>query len=179
MLWGASPVDIPVLWSDLLYMKLEPHFLVPKVLSDSFVTPWTLACQASLSMGFHRQEYWNGLPFPSPGGSSRPRDQTCISWHWEGDFLWLSHQGSPPRGVRLVLMQCICGSMGSGDRLGNKVSLVLLRNQFSVSRPGLALRFDDSGFQQDAFHGPLSREHPRNAWSCLRSSITEEKISNK
>ena len=30
------------------------------------VTPWTVACQAPLSMGFSRQEYWNGLPFPSP-----------------------------------------------------------------------------------------------------------------
>ena len=32
-----------------------------------FVTPWTVACQASLSTGFSRQAYWNGLPFPSPG----------------------------------------------------------------------------------------------------------------
>ena len=30
-------------------------------------TPWTVACQAPLSVGFSRQEYWNGLPFPSPG----------------------------------------------------------------------------------------------------------------
>ena len=29
-------------------------------------TPWTVAYQASLSMGFSRQEYWSGLPFPSP-----------------------------------------------------------------------------------------------------------------
>ena len=29
-------------------------------------TPWTTACQAPLSMGFSRQEYWSGLPFPSP-----------------------------------------------------------------------------------------------------------------
>ena len=28
-------------------------------------TPWTVACQSSLSMGFSRQEYWSGLPFPS------------------------------------------------------------------------------------------------------------------
>ena len=28
---------------------------------------WTIACQAPLSMGFSRQEYWSGLPFPSPG----------------------------------------------------------------------------------------------------------------
>ena len=31
-----------------------------------FVTQWTIACQIPLSMGFSRQEYWNGLPFPSP-----------------------------------------------------------------------------------------------------------------
>ena len=35
--------------------------------SDSFVTPWTATCQAPLSMGFSGQEYWSGLPFPSPG----------------------------------------------------------------------------------------------------------------
>ena len=32
-----------------------------------FATPWTIACQAPLSLGFFRQEYWNRLPFPSPG----------------------------------------------------------------------------------------------------------------
>ena len=31
-----------------------------------FVTPWTVGCQAPLSMGFSRQEYWSGWPFPSP-----------------------------------------------------------------------------------------------------------------
>ena len=37
------------------------------VVSKSFVTPWTVACQAPLSMRFPRQECWSGLPFPSPG----------------------------------------------------------------------------------------------------------------
>ena len=32
-----------------------------------FATPWTVACRAALSMGFSRQEYWSGLPFPPPG----------------------------------------------------------------------------------------------------------------
>ena len=32
-----------------------------------FVTPWTVTSQAPLSIGFPRQEYWSGLPFPSPG----------------------------------------------------------------------------------------------------------------
>ena len=39
---------------------------VISVMSDS-VTLWTVACQAPLSMGFFRQKYWRGLPFPSPG----------------------------------------------------------------------------------------------------------------
>ena len=37
-----------------------------------FVTPWTVAYQALPSMGFSRQEYWSGLPFPSPGDLPHP-----------------------------------------------------------------------------------------------------------
>ena len=37
-----------------------------------FATPWTVARQARLSMGFPRQEYWGGLPFPSPGDLPNP-----------------------------------------------------------------------------------------------------------
>ena len=37
-----------------------------------FATPWTVAYQACLSMGFSRQEYWRGLPFPSPGDLPDP-----------------------------------------------------------------------------------------------------------
>ena len=41
-------------------------------MSDSFVTPWTVAHQAALSMGFPRQEYRSGLPFPSLGHLPHP-----------------------------------------------------------------------------------------------------------
>ena len=37
-----------------------------------FVTPWTVDCQAPPSMGFSKQEYWNRLPFPSPGDPPNP-----------------------------------------------------------------------------------------------------------
>ena len=37
-----------------------------------FATPWTVAHEAPLSMGFPRQEYWSGLPFPSPGDLPDP-----------------------------------------------------------------------------------------------------------
>ena len=46
-----------------------------------FATPWTVARQAPLSMGFHRQEYWSGLPFPAPGnGLSQPRAPTRLQY---------------------------------------------------------------------------------------------------
>ena len=38
----------------------------------TIATPWTVACQALLSMGFSRKEYWSGLPFPSPGDLPDP-----------------------------------------------------------------------------------------------------------
>ena len=41
-------------------------------MSDSFATPLTVAYQAAPSMQFSRQEYWSGLPFPSPGDLPNP-----------------------------------------------------------------------------------------------------------
>ena len=38
----------------------------------TLATPWTVACQAPLSMGFPRQEYWSELPFPPPGNLPNP-----------------------------------------------------------------------------------------------------------
>ena len=45
---------------------LRCHSLVTK-LCPTLVTPWTIARQATLSMGFPREGYWSGLLFPSPG----------------------------------------------------------------------------------------------------------------
>ena len=62
-------------------------------MSDSFATPRTIAHQASLSMGFPRQEYWSGLPFPSPGDLPDPLIKTS-SPALQADSLQLSHKGS-------------------------------------------------------------------------------------
>ena len=66
----------------LLDVLCVPHFFhiktsrIVKVKSLShiqlFATPWTVAYQASPSMGFSRQEYWSGLPFSSPGYLPNP-----------------------------------------------------------------------------------------------------------
>ena len=62
-------------WPDL-YMIVSSNKENKKVKSLSrvrlFATLWTVAHQAPLSMGFSRQEYWSGLPFPSPGDLPDP-----------------------------------------------------------------------------------------------------------
>ena len=45
----------------------------------TLVTPWTIACQAPLSMGFSRQEYWSELSFPSPGDLPDPGNEAGSS----------------------------------------------------------------------------------------------------
>ena len=63
-------------------------------MSDSFATPWTVARHSPLSVGFPRQEYWSGLPFPLPGGLPDPRIEPA-SPALQVNSLLLSHQGSP------------------------------------------------------------------------------------
>ena len=48
-----------------------------------FSTPWTVAYQVSPSIGFSRQEYWSGLPFPSPGNLPNPGTEPRSPTLWE------------------------------------------------------------------------------------------------
>ena len=47
-----------------------------------FETPWMVACQTPLSMGFSRQGYWSGLPFPSPGNLRDPEIKPGSPTSW-------------------------------------------------------------------------------------------------
>ena len=61
-----------------------------------FVTPWTVAYQAPLSMGFSRQEYWNGSPLPSPGDLPNPGIEPA-SPNCRQTLYHLSHWGCVQR----------------------------------------------------------------------------------
>ena len=67
-----------------------------------FATLWMVAHQTFLSMGFFRQEYWHGLPCPSPGGlpvlGIEPMSPTAHAL--QADSFGLSHQGSPKLDIR-------------------------------------------------------------------------------
>ena len=53
-------------------MRINKSSLESVLVTQLCPTPWTVAHQSPLFMGFPRQEYWNGLPFPSPGDLPNP-----------------------------------------------------------------------------------------------------------
>ena len=80
-------MDTQIIWLSPfpVHLELSQHCLA---------TPWTLACQAPLSMRFRRKEYWSGLTFPLPWDLPDPRIEPA-SLVLQGDYLLLSQQGSP------------------------------------------------------------------------------------
>ena len=73
----------------------------------ALVTPCTAVCQASLSVGFPRQEYWSVLPFPPPGYLPNPRIK-CLSSELAGRFFTTEPPGKPqgwcyPRSFLMML----------------------------------------------------------------------------
>ena len=83
-------------------------FVVAKSLGHVwlFVTPWTVAHQGPLSMGFSRQEYWNGLPCPLPGDLPNPGIKP-LSPAWQADSLPLSHLGRHFYGYLIFMVRDI------------------------------------------------------------------------
>ena len=83
-------------------MNFNSHKMKQNVYGDSLVTklcltlvtPWTIACQVPVSMGFSRQEYWNGLQFPSPEDLPDPRIKP-VSPALAGRFSTTEPPGSP------------------------------------------------------------------------------------
>ena len=67
-----------------------------------FATPWTVAHLAPLSMGFSRQEYWGGLPFPSSGDLPNPviEPESPVSPALAGGFFTTAPPGKPLESLR-------------------------------------------------------------------------------
>ena len=94
---GKSPISIDD-------VQFEGGGLVAKSYL-TLATPWTVTRQASLSMGFPRQESWNGLPFSSPGHLPNPGIEST-SPVLQADCLMLSYQVSPSTVWGRLLLGC-------------------------------------------------------------------------
>ena len=82
-----------------------------------FATPWTVTHQAPLSVGFPRQEYWGGLPFPTPGDIPDPGIEPVFP-ALAGRFFTTESPGKPERALGTLQMGRVrvkgprCASLG-------------------------------------------------------------------
>ena len=69
-----------------------------------FAIPWVGAHQALVSMEFSREEYWGGLPFPTPGELPDPRIEpaSLASPAWAGDFFFFLTTESPGKSLKMA-----------------------------------------------------------------------------
>ena len=103
MIWDTFQVDFCQRCSSkkgersILFVQLLNKFICCQLLSRVclFMTPWTIALQAPLSMGFSRQEYWSGLPLSSPEH--------------------LLHSGIKPASPALQVVSCIVGQFFTAE----------------------------------------------------------------
>ena len=118
------------------------------------MTPWTVARKALLSMEFSRQEYWNGLPFPSPGDLPNPGIKSG-SPALQADYLPLSHERSP----NLFLLLC---SIPLCEYSAVLLTILLLINTlvfFFFSTQGFSALFIIAKYEkQMAKHRRLAKE---------------------
>ena len=91
---GTLAWKIP--WTEEVKCQFLSHVLL-------FVTPWTVACQAPLSMEFSRQEYWSGLLFPPPGDLPNPGMESIFP-ALQADSLLFEPLGKP-------IHICLCQSL--------------------------------------------------------------------
>ena len=89
----------------------EPSLAEREAGLESGSPPWTVACQFPLSIEFSRQEYWNGLPFPSPGDLSDPGIEPT-SPTLAGRFFTTEPPGKPTKSGNILPFSC-CESPSS------------------------------------------------------------------
>ena len=90
-----------------------------------FATLWTVVCQASLSKGFSRQEYWSGLPCPLPGDFPNPgtKPWSLMSPALAGRFFTTSATWEDPLHLNIYLI-----NIYKASKLPRKVNLILMWN---------------------------------------------------
>ena len=100
---------------------------------DAFVTPWTVARQAPLSIGFSKQECWTGLPFPSPGDLPNPGIEPT-SPALEGGLFTAEPPGKPSQ---LSEQQFTCKAVGTSAMKRPSLRMVLAVRRNKTSRKGV------------------------------------------
>ena len=149
-----------------------------------FATPRTVTCQALLSTGFSRQEYWSGLPFPSPGDLPKPgiepRSPALQADALPSELLGKAEDKFPDQGSNLGPLHWEHGVLATGPLRKSLVHLLthmFCLGYFCVLRPGLSQllgpdveRLTMGAFLTSVFILEVScRSRP--GWACFFFSV--------
>ena len=133
-----------------------------------FATMWIVACQAPLSTGFSRQEYWSGLPYPPPGDFSNLGIKP-VSPALQVDSLPLSHRGSPTVNITGIYLHANTKDKWpfrpvSSDEQWKKGSWEASAGQ-AVRLLNLLFRAPSPCLDAQLFTSPGPLEHCRTIWN--------------
>ena len=133
-----------------------------------FAAQWTVACQTSTE--FSRQEYWSGLPFPTPGDLLNSGIKPLHLLHWQADSLPLSHLGSNIQGLpQPITAFAIIARLWSTKRL--KLEKKLRLKLKKVGKPTRPIRYDLNQISYDYTVEVINRF---KGWD-LRDKVPEDK----
>ena len=106
-------MPLPTKWKSLSHVRL-------------FATPWTVARQAPLSIELSRQEYWSGLPFPSPGDLSNPGiEPSSLELHTNSFFtVWATREAQDT--WMLGMSGVFCAHYGTGSWFSSAIKITRL-----------------------------------------------------
>ena len=140
-------------------LMLESESVSHSVRLSVYITPQTVACQASLSVEFSRQEHWSGHPLSSPKGSSPSRDQTRSPALQAGSF-----PSEPPGGPAATQWPLILQRCSFYLFLSRPVSAVLCPAPFQRLQSKL---YSFPGLSQLSYTLRHSTEIAEQACACL------------
>ena len=129
-----------------------------------FVTLWTVACQAPLSKGFSRQEYWSGLPCPPPGDFSNPgmEPESLMSPTLAGRFFTTSATWEAPNPEHLLLISILTPWWASKDS----------QRKQELRSTGLDFASEFTLLSQGSWHAPPLVLSGRQGWPrCFANSV--------
>ena len=132
------------------------------VVSNSFVTLGTVACQAPLSMGFSRQEHWSGLPSPPPGDLPDPgiKSMSPVVPALAGRFFITEAHRS-----RVCVCVCVCVCIHSINNIEYVYSSIIILESFLPRSVGKTI------FQSEVLSEMLATDFSRSVWFLILKSM--------
>ena len=136
-----------------------------------FATSWTVACQAPLSMEFFRQEYWNGLPFPSPGDLPNPGMETDLLHCRRVFTIWAIRKAHHKHEPIFIYLSLCTPPSDNWDGIGVNLIIVLRTSTWERERDLLSCDRETNRVTGDLEIFSLTLKTTKGPFPCMKNEI--------